>query len=38
VYSRNELIKLYKKETNSKVRERLLAIKVEYDNIISAYA
>ncbi|MGB9169003.1 MAG: winged helix-turn-helix domain-containing protein [Nitrososphaeraceae archaeon] len=39
MYSKNELIKLYKKETNSKVRERLLlAIKVEYDNIISAYA
>jgi transposase len=39
VYSENELIKLYKKETNIKVKERLLlVIKVEYDNIIPAYA
>ncbi len=39
MYSKNELIKLYKKETNIKVKERLLlVIKVEYDNIIPAYA
>ena len=39
MYSKNELIKLYKKETNIKVKERLLfVIKVKYDNIIPAYA
>lgn len=39
MYSKNELIKLYKKETNPKVKERLLfVIKVKYDNIIPAYA
>jgi len=39
VYSKNELIKLYKKEANPKVKERLLfVIKVKYDNIIPAYA
>jgi transposase len=39
VYSKNELIRFYKKETNIKVKERLLlVIKVKYDNIISAYA
>jgi transposase len=39
VYSKNELIKLYKKETNIKVKERLLlVIKVKHDNIIPAYA
>jgi transposase len=33
------LIRLYKKETNLKVKERiLLVIKVEYDNVIPAYA
>ena len=38
-YSKNELIRLYKKETNLKVKERLLlVIKVEYDNLIPAYA
>ncbi|HSF49359.1 MAG TPA: helix-turn-helix domain-containing protein [Nitrososphaeraceae archaeon] len=37
--SKNELIRLYKKETNPKVKERLLfVIKVKYDNIIPAYA
>ena len=39
MYSKNELIKLYKKETNIKVKERLLlVIKVKYDNIIPAFA
>jgi len=40
MYSKNELIRLYKKETNIKVKERLLfiIIKVKYDNIIPAYA
>jgi len=40
MYSNNELIRLYKKETNIKVKERLLLviIKVKYDNIIPAYA
>jgi putative transposase len=39
MYSKNELIRLYKKETNIKVKERLLlVIKVKYDNIIPAYA
>ena len=39
MYSKNELIKFYKKETNIKVKERLLlVIKVEYDNLIPAYA
>ena len=39
MHSKNELIKLYKKETNLKVKERLLlVIKVEYDNVIPAYA
>jgi transposase len=39
VYSKNELIRLYRKETNPKVKERLLlVIKIEYDHIISAYA
>ena len=33
------MIRLYKKETNIKVKERLLlVIKVEYDNVIPAYA
>jgi len=33
------LIRLYKKETNLKVKERmLLVIKAEYDNVIPAYA
>ena len=33
------MIRLYKKETNLKVKERLLlVIKVKYDNVISAYA
>ena len=33
------MIRLYKKETNIKVKERLLlVIKVEYDNVIHAYA
>jgi hypothetical protein len=33
------LIRLYKKETNLKVKERLLlVIKVENDNVIPAYA
>jgi leucine-zipper of insertion element IS481 len=39
VYSKSELIRLYKKETNFKVQERLLlVIKVEHDNFIPAYA
>ena len=39
MYSKNELIRLYKKETNPKIKERLLfVIKVKYDNIIPAYA
>jgi hypothetical protein len=39
VYSKNELIKFYKNETNIKVKERLLlVIKVKYDNLIPAYA
>jgi putative transposase len=38
-YSKNELIRLYKKETNLKVKERLLlVVKIENDNIIPAYA
>ena len=38
-YSKNELIRLYKKETNLKVKERLiLVIKVRHDSIIPAYA
>jgi transposase len=38
-YSKSELIRLYKKETNLKVKERmLLVIKVEHDNVIPAYA
>ena len=39
MYSKNELIRLYKKETNLKVKERmLLVIKVENDDVIPAYA
>lgn len=39
MYSKNELIRLYRKETNPKVKERLLlVIKIEYDHIIPAYA
>ena len=39
MYSKSELIRLYKKETNFKVQERLLlVIKVEHDNFIPAYA
>ena len=39
MYSKNELIRLYKKETNFKVKERLLlVIKVKCDNVIPAYA
>ena len=39
MYSKNELIKFYKNETNIKVKERLLfVIKVKYDNLIPAYA
>ena len=38
-YSKSELIRLYKKETNLKVKERmLLVIKVENDDVIPAYA
>jgi putative transposase len=38
-YSKNELIRLYKKETNLKVKERmLLVIKIENENVIPAYA
>ena len=38
-YSKDELIRLYKKETNIKVKERmLLVIKVKYENVITAYA
>jgi transposase len=38
-YSKNELVRLYKKETNLKVKERLLlVIKVENDDVIPAYA
>jgi hypothetical protein len=38
-YSKDELIRLYKKEINIKVKERmLLVIKVEHDNVIPAYA
>ena len=38
-YSKNELIKLYKKETNHKINQRLLlVIKVQHDNnILTAY-
>ena len=39
MHSKTELIRLYRKETNLKVKERiLLVIKVEYDNVIPAYA
>lgn len=39
MYSKNELIRLYKKENNPRVKERLLfVIKVKHDNIIPAYA
>lgn len=39
MYSKNELIRLYKNEDNPKVKERLLlVIKVKYDDIIPAYA
>jgi putative transposase len=39
VYSKSALIRSYKKETNLKVKERLLlVIKVEHDNVIPAYA
>ena len=39
MYSKNELIRLYKKKTNLKVKERLLlVIKVRHDSIIPAYA
>jgi putative transposase len=39
VYSKSALIRSYKKETNFKVKERLLlVIKVEHDNVIPAYA
>ena len=39
MHSKNELIRLYKKETNLKVKERLLlVIKVRHDNVIPAYA
>ena len=38
-YSNSQLIRLYKKETNLKVKERLLlVIKVEIDDLIPAYA
>ena len=38
-YSKSQLIRLYKKETNLKVKERLLlVIKVEIDDLIPAYA
>ena len=38
-YSKSELIRLYKRETNIKVKERLLlVIKVKYENVIPAYA
>jgi hypothetical protein len=38
-YSKNELIKLYTKETNHKINQRLLlVIKVQHDNnILTAY-
>ena len=39
MYSKSKLIRSYKKETNLKVKERmLLVIKVKYDNLIPAYA
>ncbi len=39
MYSKNELIRFYRKETNPKVKERLpLVINIEYDHIIPAYA
>ena len=39
MYSKSALIRSYKKETNLKVKERLLlVIKVEHDNVIPAYA
>jgi putative transposase len=39
VYSKSALIRLYKKETDFKVKERmLLVIKIEHDNVIPAYA
>ena len=38
MYSKNELIRLYKQESNLKVKERMLfVIKVKYDNVIPAY-
>ena len=38
MHSKNELIRLYKKGTNLKVKERLLlVIKVRHDNVIPAY-
>ena len=38
-FSKSELIRLYKKEINIKVKERmLLVIKIEHDNVIPAYA
>jgi len=38
-YSKNELIRFYKKETNIKVKERLLlVVKVDHDSAIPAYA
>ena len=39
MYSKSALIRSYKKETNLKVKERLLlVIRVEHDNVIPAYA
>ena len=39
MYSKSALIRSYKKETNFKVKERLLlVIKVEHDNVIPVYA
>lgn len=39
MYSKSALIRLYKKETDFKVKERmLLVIKIEHDNVIPAYA
>jgi putative transposase len=38
-FSKSELIRLYRKETNIKIKERmLLVIKVEHDDVIPAYA
>jgi len=37
-YSKSELITSYSKETNLRIREWLLLIKVQDDNVIASYA